>query len=84
VLPIGCIHGTTPDTYRLDKATLRVRERDIAAKVEIAVAEDDGTRVVGVLESERRASTLSRRECSGLGRLGRWIESRFGSPLCLK
>jgi pyruvate,water dikinase len=70
----------TPDTYILDKATLRVRERDITEKVEMAVAEEEGTRVVPVSETRRRASTLTRRECSELGRLGREIESHFGSP----
>jgi pyruvate,water dikinase len=70
----------TPDTYKLDKAKLRVRERDIAEKVEMAVAEGEGTRIVPVPDKQRRASTLSRRQCSGLGQLGRRIESHFGSP----
>jgi pyruvate,water dikinase len=70
----------TPDTYRLNKTTLRVRERDVAEKVEMVVAEDEGTRLVPVPERQRRKSTLSRRQCSELGRLGRRIESHFGSP----
>jgi len=70
----------TPDTYRLNKATLRVRERDVADKVEMAVAADEGIRLVPVPERQRRTSTLSRRQCSELGQLGRRIERHFGSP----
>jgi pyruvate,water dikinase len=70
----------TPDTYRLDKAKVKVRERYIAEKVEMEVAEDDATRVVPVPEKRRRASTLTGRQCSELGRLGRRIERHFGSP----
>jgi rifampicin phosphotransferase len=70
----------TPDTYTLNKATLRMRERDIAQKIEMMVAEREGTRVVPVPERQRRTSTLSRRQCSELGRLGRRIERHFGSP----
>ena len=57
-----------------------MRERDVAEKVEMVVAEDEGTRLVPVPERQRRKSTLSRRQCSELGRLGRRIESHFGSP----
>jgi pyruvate,water dikinase len=70
----------TPDTYRLDKAKVKVRERYIAEKVEREVAEDDATRVVPVPEKRRRASTLTRRQCSELGRLGLGIEGHFGAP----
>jgi len=70
----------TPDTYRLDKAKVKVRERYIAEKVEMEVAEDDATRVVPVPEKRRRAPTLTRRQCSELGRLGLGIEGHFGAP----
>ncbi len=69
-----------PDTYRLDKATLRVREREIAEKVVMAVAGDEGIQVIPVPPGRRRAATFSRRQCSDLGRLGRRIEDHFGSP----
>ncbi len=70
----------TPDTYRLDKDKVKVRERYIAEKVEMEVAQDDATRVVPVPEKRRRASTLTGRQCSGLGRLGLQIEAHFGAP----
>jgi pyruvate,water dikinase len=70
----------TPDTYRLDKATFKVRERDLAQKFEMAVADEEGTRIVAVPERLRRASTLTRRQCAELGRLGERIERHFGSP----
>ena len=70
----------TPDTYRLDKAKVKVRERYIAQKVEMEVAEDDATRVVPVPEKRRRASTLTARQSSELGRLGLRIEGHFGAP----
>jgi len=70
----------TPDTYRLDKDKVKVRVRFIAEKVEMEVAEDDATRVVSLTEKRRRASTLTRRQCSELGRLGLQIEGHFGAP----
>lgn len=70
----------TPDTYKLDKGTFKVRARDIAQKLEMAVAGDEGTRIVPVPERQRRASTLTRRQCAELGRLGQRIERHFGSP----
>ena len=70
----------TPDTYRLDKAKVKVRERYIAEKVEMEVAEDGATRVVPVTEKRRRRSTLTRRQCAELGRLGLGIEAHFGAP----
>jgi phosphohistidine swiveling domain-containing protein len=70
----------TPDTYRLDKAKVKVRERYIAEKGEMEVAEDAATRVVPVPGKRRRAPTLTRRQCSELGRLGLGIEGHFGAP----
>jgi pyruvate,water dikinase len=70
----------TPDTYRLDKDKVKVRERYIAEKVEMEVAEGDATRVVPVPDKWRRASTLTGRQCSELGRLGLRIEGHFGAP----
>lgn len=70
----------TPDTYRLDKARVKVRERYIAEKVEMEVAEGAATRVVAVPAKRRRASTLTRRQCSELGRLALRIEGHFGAP----
>jgi pyruvate,water dikinase len=70
----------TPDTYRLDKAKVKVRERYIAEKVEMEVAEDAATRVVAVPGKRRRAPTLTRRQSSELGRLGLGIEGHFGAP----
>lgn len=70
----------TPDTYRLDKDKVKVRERYIAEKVEMEVAEGDATRVVPVPDKWRRASTLTGRQCSELGRLGLGIEGHFGAP----
>lgn len=70
----------TPDTYRVDRATLRILERDIAEKTEMEVAEDALTRVVPIPERQRRASTLTRRQLAELGRLGVAIEDHFGAP----
>jgi pyruvate,water dikinase len=70
----------TQDTYRLDKAKVKVRERYIAEKVEMEIAEDDATRVVPVTGKRRGTSTLTARQCSELGRLGLRIEGHFGAP----
>ncbi len=70
-LPTLVVSGrVTPDTYRLDKDKVKVRVRFVAEKGEMEVAEDAATRVVPVSRKSRRAPTLTRRQCSELGRLG--------------
>jgi pyruvate,water dikinase len=68
-----------PDTFVLDKQTLKLRVRTLGDKGEKMVAESAGTRLVSVPARERRTFSLTRTQCSTLGRLALRIERLFGA-----
>jgi pyruvate,water dikinase len=69
----------TPDTFVLEKQTLRQRSRRLGDKSEKMVAKAVGTRLVSVPACERRRYSLTRSECSTLGRWALRIEQHFGA-----
>jgi pyruvate,water dikinase len=76
------VGGTvTPDTYRLRKNDLGVKEHQIAEKARMTVAVPGGTREVGVPQMLRRQATLNADQAAEIGRLALRLEERFGWPV---
>ncbi|MFZ0594500.1 MAG: PEP/pyruvate-binding domain-containing protein [Bryobacteraceae bacterium] len=73
--------NTIPDHYELDRATFRLRYQ-IYGRQDQAVecAEEGGTRIARVRETERRDPCLSAEQLAYLARTGLAIEKYFGSP----
>lgn len=71
----------TPDTFTLDKRSLRLVARAPHLQTQARRASDDGVAQVSLSTAERRRGTL---DAAGLRRLGRLVvevERRFGAPV---
>jgi len=72
----------TPDSYRLDKGTLAVKERTIGSKELLIVPTGQGTTVEAVAEERRREAALTEPMVRELGELARRVEAEFdGRPM---
>jgi pyruvate,water dikinase len=71
----------TPDSLTLDKASLRLVERQTADKQTMTVRHDGGTAEQAVPEGLRRAPVLSDEQAAELGGLGAQIERLYDLPM---
>ncbi len=71
----------SPDTYRIDKATLALRDRSVGDKsTRIVIGPDGGLREETLGEPARSAATISDGLLTELAALGRRVETQFGAP----
>lgn len=70
----------TPDTFVVDKATLKVVSRDLGAKEQMTVPSDRGTRNVPVPAARQRQLSLTEEQVAELARLARELEDILGWP----
>lgn len=71
----------TPDTLRVEERTGRILGRETADKRVMTVPGDEGTREQPTPEQMRRAPVLEDCAVAELVRLGRQVESLYGSPM---
>ena len=71
----------TPDTYVVDKRTLKLVRRTVAEKLVMTVRTDDGTREDPVPSSRRKMPALTDDGVAALARLGARIEDFYGRPM---
>jgi pyruvate,water dikinase len=70
----------TPDTFVVDKANLRVVEREVGAKEIMTVPSQGGTRDVPVPQGRQRQLSLNEEQVLEVARLARDLEEIFGWP----
>ena len=73
--------AVTPDTFVVDKRSLKVVRRTIADKEVMTTRTEDGTREEPVPPSRRRQPTLREADLVALARLGTRIENFYGQPM---
>ncbi len=79
------VDGTvTPDTYIVAKGDLVVRERQIAEKERMTIADPEGTREVAVPRFMRAQPTLDDARAVEIARLARLLEVEMGWPVDLE
>ncbi len=71
-----------PDTYVVDKETLRIKDKRLGdKKVEIVLTPYGGTVERDVPEDRRKSWALDDEEIVALARFGRMIEEHYGTPM---
>lgn len=73
--------AVTPDTLRVDKATGRILEREIAEKLVMTVRSEQGTFEQPVPAARQKQAVLNAAQAAELSRLGVKIEELYQGPM---